>query len=1108
MKIKSIPIFVFIYMTLSSYAVYPQQGNDFKLNFFERADDLSYTEILKLKINDLLQYGNNFKYYDILFKGNFLIDSSNTQNYKVILLKENSSSTGAGNIEGSIIFTKKIVEINGITFNTLELEDEYSLVKFESRNYLPGESFQQTDDPSYFPMIGYIWRNKIIIDSEMLNFPEHGYNYGKILNRTITKSKLRTSQNEECHLFGQLTDGVGITFPWFNNQTVGKVFTVDGVWNRVVWFDQNMSNPYTRSYGTSGSGNAQFNNPSGIAVNGPYIYTGNGQEYDYPIFVSDYSNNRIVKFIYNMNYSNNSWGWRIKPNSFSIVKSVNNPYDIEIHNGQNGGTALNDQYDDIIWYTINNTYFKELQSTDIAGNVKNYVTQFTYGGQSYSLNPDKIAIYRSPVSAGVNVLGCIDNELHCVIFFKLNPDGTLPSNTPSSYSVWRFNEWDKLTSIQFLSTNPNLGLNAIVTYNHGDNGYVNLFKINILNGQPIANYLASSPSGFNSDNQFIKLNNIASQNGYINFFTMEEWNDNYGIRKYKAGVDTISCRATDYCRDRNDMHLTLKTTNSARIKFENAEYTNGTVWQIMPGMDVNGLITSVDGDYVSSGTSGLRIVIPGLPYVGGDAVNHKIKIKFTMCPPDEDIYTSQHKILKTFIVNMINCIPPGGGCPYVFVSDGIDFIQDNNIVHRSEFKKNVGKDIEDKYLLRIAPSFNPSDSTCQLKIKELNNDIGYFDNFKLISIDHPVGTTFGITEGNNYILYFPMNTLSPEYAEHNGKDITEELKYDSSSINAIRGEKNDYVAARFGNSKMKILESRMNDVLKNSLNGLNNSLNGIEVKKKSKSGELSNMSSSIEDSIAVLIDPSKSDRNINTNPNKDIAGNISTYDFDQQNKIEKIPFAKRQNTSPVLIIVGKDRDIDSVVSIWNSDFMISYLAVTPVYYGGYIENQLDLIEATDSVNGKVIDLLLAEEGKYADMDSANNITLKFKNTIGSVQPGFVRDYVLITNGRYENVAEVGKRLVTNNQNQNVNIPGEYRLHQNYPNPYNPVTTIKFDLPKEGLVTIEIFDILGREVYSFKELKQAGYHQINFDGKNLSSGIYFYKIEASNFIQTKRMVLIK
>jgi len=98
------------------------------------------------------------------------------------------------------------------------------------------------------------------------------------------------------------------------------------------------------------------------------------------------------------------------------------------------------------------------------------------------------------------------------------------------------------------------------------------------------------------------------------------------------------------------------------------------------------------------------------------------------------------------------------------------------------------------------------------------------------------------------------------------------------------------------------------------------------------------------------------------------------------------------------------------------------------------------------------------------------------------------------------------------------IPIEYALEQNYPDPFNPVTTIKYSLPKDVNVTIKVYDILGRLVETLlnNESKKAGYYNIKFDGTNYSSGVYFYKIEATaiagtsngNFVQSKKMVLVK
>ena len=92
----------------------------------------------------------------------------------------------------------------------------------------------------------------------------------------------------------------------------------------------------------------------------------------------------------------------------------------------------------------------------------------------------------------------------------------------------------------------------------------------------------------------------------------------------------------------------------------------------------------------------------------------------------------------------------------------------------------------------------------------------------------------------------------------------------------------------------------------------------------------------------------------------------------------------------------------------------------------------------------------------------------------------------------------------------VNIkPSTYNLAQNFPNPFNPTTTIRYSLPNDGLVQIKIYDLSGKEVINLvNENKVAGNYEVKFNGANLSSGIYFYRINAGEFVQTKRMVLIK
>jgi hypothetical protein len=88
-------------------------------------------------------------------------------------------------------------------------------------------------------------------------------------------------------------------------------------------------------------------------------------------------------------------------------------------------------------------------------------------------------------------------------------------------------------------------------------------------------------------------------------------------------------------------------------------------------------------------------------------------------------------------------------------------------------------------------------------------------------------------------------------------------------------------------------------------------------------------------------------------------------------------------------------------------------------------------------------------------------------------------------------------------------PKDYNLGQNYPNPFNPVTKINFAIPKSGLVTIKVYDVLGKEISTLvNEQKIAGTYAVDFNASNFSSGIYFYKISVNGFNEVKKMTLIK
>ncbi|KUG26042.1 hypothetical protein ASZ90_004125 [hydrocarbon metagenome] len=111
--------------------------------------------------------------------------------------------------------------------------------------------------------------------------------------------------------------------------------------------------------------------------------------------------------------------------------------------------------------------------------------------------------------------------------------------------------------------------------------------------------------------------------------------------------------------------------------------------------------------------------------------------------------------------------------------------------------------------------------------------------------------------------------------------------------------------------------------------------------------------------------------------------------------------------------------------------------------------------------------------------------------------------------RIMSLADTVAIVVSVDEGMDRSVPKEFSISQNYPNPFNPTTKITFSLPEAGNVKLGIFDALGREVKLLVDrFENAGKHTVEFNGKNLSSGVYFYRVEYQNNFVTKKMILIK
>jgi len=185
-----------------------------------------------------------------------------------------------------------------------------------------------------------------------------------------------------------------------------------------------------------------------------------------------------------------------------------------------------------------------------------------------------------------------------------------------------------------------------------------------------------------------------------------------------------------------------------------------------------------------------------------------------------------------------------------------------------------------------------------------------------------------------------------------------------------------------------------------------------------------------------------------------------------------------------------------------------------VHYSVIVENTGDGIDFyslhVESSNGWT--LQYSTDFVYAD--PGENVTLSF---ILQVPPGefSATDQIeyTITSGIDETVSVEGNLITfvspTDIGDNDEVLPTGFRLYQNYPNPFNPSTTLAFDLPASSVVTLDIYNLLGRKVKEFNLGQMpAGHHDFIFDAGALSSGVYLYRLNAGDYSDIKRMVFLK
>ena len=224
---------------------------------------------------------------------------------------------------------------------------------------------------------------------------------------------------------------------------------------------------------------------------------------------------------------------------------------------------------------------------------------------------------------------------------------------------------------------------------------------------------------------------------------------------------------------------------------------------------------------------------------------------------------------------------------------------------------------------------------------------------------------------------------------------------------------------------------------------------------------------------------------------------------DERFILESEPFTAKGNSGLTFSILLGLVDSSEAVSLLGKD--------------GFVNYKLELINDNDgTVLGKLGDEKIGSNNLSSNQlssfklntNSLEGKTIKVRLTVKTNldNPGIF--YV----GRYSSdVSALGK---SNGEAKEITLQGNeivanYALAQNYPNPFNPTTTINYQIPKDGFVTLKIYDVLGKEVATLvNENKATGRYNIEFNAGNLASGVYLYQIKVNDFVSTKKLVLLK
>ncbi len=408
-----------------------------------------------------------------------------------------------------------------------------------------------------------------------------------------------------------------------------------------------------------------------------------------------------------------------------------------------------------------------------------------------------------------------------------------------------------------------------------------------------------------------------------------------------------------------------------------------------------------------------------------------------------------------------NCAPPPPpSCPFVYTWDGSQFREDNNILPQSEYPENAGIDVTDYY--RLLKPLQASNGSYILHIREFERERSSFDQFRLLAVDHPPSTKVDVAPSTGDI-YEYITPYGLRRARLRGDDITGKLSaMDSNSVTVNAGD----------TLRISIdvpIKQNASTIMQTSGGGEGGGDGVPKVYKIAYATTVSSLNSSEE----------------------------GTFSFRQR---------------PTLVFTPMTLDsANSVNLVWTRKARLDYFNYGVTVPSHSKPKELSLTSARHSVAGDVTMKLGSSDSVYASLNPGEYIELKF-DAIAPPPGNLKRTFILVSRGKYSRISD---STISYPKAGNVTEIVEYKLNPTYPNPFNPVTHIAYQMPADAHTTVAIYDMVGREVTRLVDGWLAkGSYSAEWNAGDAASGVYICRFLVTSeygrilYSDTKKLVVIK